>query len=729
MQEKVFAIDNLAGRPLKVKITALAEQANSSVIVQYGETTVLVTATMAKEDRDGLDYFPLIVDYEERFYAAGKILGSRFIRREGRPSEAAILSGRLIDRPIRPLFNQRMRRDVQVIVTVLSIDNDNDPDFAGLLGASAALGISDIPWNGPVSGIRIGKIGDKFLVNPTYTEREAGEFDIFASGTEDKINMLEISAKEVPEEIIIQALNLAQEEIKKLNQFQKEIFSQIGASKTLVELKEPNPEFQNKVREFLENKLEEAVHSGDKMTRQTKLDTLKKGMADWLKEKGIEEEKVHEAFLILEDAVDKMVHKNILKQNKRPDGRKLNELRPINCEVGVLPRVHGSAIFTRGNTQALSSITLAAPSHELTIETIETSGSKRFLHHYNFPPYSVGEIGPMRGPGRREIGHGALAEKSLFPIIPDKDQFPYTIRVVSEILSSNGSSSMASVCGSSLALMDAGVPIKTPAAGIAMGLMMENENNYKILTDIQGPEDHYGDMDLKAAGTKNGITGAQMDVKIQGVTIKILEEVLEQAKAARAQILEKMDAVLGAPRPNLSPLAPKIKIIKINPEQIGLVIGSGGKTIHAIMEKNKVEIDIDDDGSVFVTGLNENDVEAALKMIESITHEYKVGDIVEGAVSKILDFGAVVDLGPHKDGLLHISELAYRHVEKVEDIVKMGETIKVKVIRVDPDGRIGLSLKAMSPPPEASGSENIVYNRKTNFSRPNRRPPRPKNRF
>jgi len=735
MQEKVFAIDNLAGRPLKVKITPLAEQANSSVLVQYGETTVLVTATMAKEDREGLDYFPLIVDYEERFYAAGKILGSRFIRREGRPSEAAILSGRLIDRPIRPLFDQRMRRDVQVVVTVLSIDNDNDPDFAGLLGASVALGISDIPWNGPVSGIRIGKIGDKFLVNPTYAEREDSEFDIFASGAEDKINMLEISAKEATEEIIIQALNLAKEEIEKLNQFQKEIFSQIGISKALIELKEPNPEFQKKVQEFLENKLEEAVYSGDKMTRQTKLDNLKSEMVNWLKEENIEEEKIHEAFLILEDGIDKMVHKNILKQNKRPDGRKLNEVRPIYCEVGALPRVHGSAIFTRGDTQALSSITLAAPSHELTIETIETSGSKRFLHHYNFPPYSVGEIGPMRGPGRREIGHGALAEKSLFPIIPDKDQFPYTIRVVSEILSSNGSSSMASVCGSSLALMDAGVPIKTPAAGIAMGLMLSEAKSasggmeYKILTDIQGPEDHYGDMDLKAAGTKNGITGAQMDVKIQGVTIKILKEVLEQAKAARIQILGKMDAVLGAPRPNLSPLAPKIKIIKINPEQIGLVIGSGGKTINAIMEKNKVEIDIDDDGSVFVTGLNENDVEAALKTIESITHEYKIGDIVEGTVSKILDFGAVVDLGPHKDGLLHISELAYRHVEKVEDVVKIGETIKVKVIRVDPDGRIGLSLKAMSPPPEARDSENMAYNRKTNFFRPNRRSPRPKNRF
>lgn len=731
MEEKVFSVDNLANRPLKIRISNLAEQANSSVLVQYGDTTVLVTATMAKQDRLGLDYFPLTVDYEEKFYAAGKILGSRFVRREGRPSEAAILTGRLIDRPIRPLFDHRMRRDVQIVVTVLSIDSDNDPDFAGLLGASVALGISDIPWNGPIAGIRIGKIGDKFIINPTYSEREQGEFDVFVSGTEDKINMLEVAAKETPEEVVVQAFGLAQEEIKKLVKLQKEIFSKLAKPKAAVELKEPTLEFKEKIQTFLATRLEDALYLPDKITRQTKLDALKKEMTEWLKAENTEDAQMHEAHSLLEDAIDEMVHKNILEKEKRPDARKLNELRPISCEVGFLPRVHGSAIFTRGNTRALSSITLAAPSHELTIETMEVSGSKRFLHHYNFPPFSVGETGPMRGPGRREIGHGALAEKSLLPIIPTKEEFPYTIRVVSEILSSNGSSSMASVCGSSLALMDAGVPIKTPAAGIAMGLMLNPDNDekgYKILTDIQGPEDHYGDMDFKAAGTKNGVTGVQMDVKVQGVTIKILEETLKQAKEARMQILEKINSAISEPRKTLSPLAPKIKIIKINPDQIGQVIGSGGKTIKDIMEKAKVEIDIDDDGSVFVTGLEDEGVALALKMVESITHEYKVGEIVEGTVSKILDFGAVIDLGPSKDGLLHISELAYYRVEKVEDIVKIGETVKVKVIRVDPDGRIGLSLKAMSPAPEGNATETN-YNRREPSSRPNRRSPRPRNRF
>lgn len=559
MQEKIFAIDNLAGRPLRIKISNLAEQANGSVIVQYGETTVLVTATMAKEDRTGLNYFPLTVDYEERFYAAGKILGSRFIRREGRPSEAAILSSRLIDRPIRPLFDQRMRRDVQIVVTVLSIDNDNDPDFIGLLGASVALGISDIPWNGPVAGIRIGKIGNQFIVNPTYIEREQGEFDVFASGTEDKINMLEIGAKETPEDVIIKALTLAQEEIKKLNLFQKQIFQQIGNAKTKIEIKDIDSEFKKRIKNFLADKLEEAIYTADKTMRQNKITDVKKEMLEWLDKEEAEEKALNEAEQLLEEEIDSIVHQNILDKNKRPDGRKLNELRPISCQIEILPRVHGSALFVRGNTKALSSITLAAPSHELTIETMELSGTKRFLHHYNFPPFSVGEVGSMRGPGRREIGHGALAEKSLLPIIPDKEQFPYTIRVVSEILSSNGSSSMASVCGSSLALMDAGVPIKTPAAGIAMGLMTKEKKSasdemaYKVLTDIQGPEDHYGDMDLKAAGTKNGITGVQMDVKVQGVSIKILEEALTQAKEARMQILGKMTAVIPEPRKNLSP--------------------------------------------------------------------------------------------------------------------------------------------------------------------------------
>lgn len=701
MKEKVYTIDDLAGRQLKVRVAPWAEQANSSVLVQYGDTTVLVTTTMGKSDRTGLDYFPLTVDYEERFYAAGKILGSRFVRREGRPSEAAILTGRLIDRPIRPLFDHRMRRDVQVVVTVLSIDSDNDPDVIGLLGASIALGISDIPWNGPTAGLRVGKIGGEIIINPTYSQRETGDFDIFISGTEDKINMLEIAAKEVPEDVLIKALAMAQEEVKKINQLQKQIVSECAKPKVTVNLKDPAPEFKEKVISFLQTRLEDALYGEDKMTRQAKLDNLKREMIESLKSDGIEESQINEAYSILEEEIDATVHKNILEKDKRPDGRKLNELRPITCEISILPRVHGSAIFTRGNTRALSNVTLAAPSHELTIESMEVSGTKRFLHHYNFPPFSVGEVGPMRGPGRREIGHGALAEKSLFPIIPTKEEFPYTIRVVSEILSSNGSSSMASVCGSSLALMDAGVPIKTPAAGIAMGLM-SNEKSYKILTDIQGPEDHYGDMDFKAAGTKNGVTGVQMDVKVQGVTIEILEKTLAQAKEARLQILEKITAAISEPRATLSPFAPRIKIIKINPDQIGLIIGSGGKTIKDIMERAKVEIDIDDDGSVFISGTDDNGINMAMSIIESMTHEYKMGETVSGTVSKILDFGAVVELGPNKDGLLHISELAHYRVERVEDIVKIGDKITVKVIRADPDGRLGFSLKAMTPTPENS---------------------------
>jgi len=708
MEEKIFTLDDLAGRKLKVKISPLAEQANSSVLVQYGETTVLVTTMMAKEDREGVDFFPLVVDYEERFYAAGKIIGSRFIRREGRPSEAAILTGRMIDRPIRPLFNQKMRREVQIVVTVLSIDSDNDPDFSGLLGASIALGISDIPWKGPVAGIRISKIGEKFIINPTYTEREQGEFDVFVSGTDDKINMLEISAKEIPEEIILKAIELGGEYIKKLNQFQKEIFKAINAKKTTVLLKEPAPELKEKVKGFLKDKLEEAIYTKDKMTRQTKLDALKEKMKEWLLKEKVEEENWKEAFSVLEEEIDHLVHQNILNKEKRPDGRRLNEIRPISCEVGILPRVHGSALFIRGNTQALSSVTLAAPSKELTIETMETSGSKRFLHHYNFPPYSVGEIGPMRGPGRREIGHGALAEKSLIPIIPNKNQFPYTIRVVSEILSSNGSSSMASVSGSSLALMDAGVPIKTPASGIAMGLMMENENNYKILTDIQGPEDHYGDMDLKVAGTKNGITGAQMDVKMKGVTLKILREVFEGAKASRLKILEKMTSVLNGPRIQISPFAPKIYTLQINPEKIREVIGSGGKTINAIIEKTGAEIDIEDSGLIYVTALTDEAAKKALEIIKAITYEFQIGEIVEGKVIKILDFGAIVDIGFNRSGLLHISELAPRRVEKVEDVVKIGDVIKVKVIKLGEEGKIGLSLKALTSPPQ---------NNKNNYSK------------
>jgi len=696
LEEKVFSLD-VAGRKLTAEFSPLAQQANGSVIMQYGDTVVLVTATMGKVDRLENDFFPLVVDYEERFYAAGKILGSRFVRREGKPSEGAILTARLIDRSIRPLFNQNMRREVQVVATVLSIDGENDPDFPALIGASLALATSDIPWEGPVSGIRIGLVNNELKVNPTYQERDTGDLDFFLSSAENKITMLEVGANEISEDVMNKAAQLALGEIEKIQKFQEQIIKEIGKEKAQVLLKEINPEVKTKVQEFLKNKLEEAIYTEDKMSRVSKIATLKSDLEEYLKNEGYDESKIKEGFIVLEEEIDNLVHKNILEKDKRPDGRKLDEIRPIYCAVGFLPRVHGSGLFIRGTTQALSIVTLAAPSHGLTVETMEESDVKRFIHHYNFPPYSVGEISSMRSPGRREIGHGALAEKSLLPIIPKKEDFPYAIRVVSEILSSNGSSSMASVCGSSLALMDAGVPIKTPAAGIAMGLMMEDENHYKILTDIQGPEDHYGDMDFKVAGTKNGITGVQMDVKIKGITLKIFEETLLQAKKARLEILKKIEEVIAQPRTSLSPFAPKIFTIQIDPEKIRDVIGSGGKTINDIIKKTGVEIDIEEDGQIFVTAPNEEAGKEALQIIQNITHEFKEGEIVTGKVSRILDFGAIIDLGFNKEGLLHISEIANRRINKVEDELKVGQVLTLKIIKIDENGRISLSLKALHP--------------------------------
>jgi polyribonucleotide nucleotidyltransferase len=696
LEEKVFSLD-VAGRKLTAKFSPLAQQANGSVIMQYGDTVVLVTATMGKVDRLENDFFPLVVDYEERFYAAGKILGSRFVRREGKPSEGAILTARLIDRSIRPLFNQNMRREVQVVATVLSIDGENDPDFPALIGASLALATSDIPWEGPVSGIRIGLVNNELKVNPTYQERDTGDLDFFLSSAENKITMLEVGANEISEDVMNKAAFLALGEIEKIQKFQEQIIKEIGKEKAKVLLKEINPEVKTKVQEFLKDKLEEAIYTEDKMSRVSKIATLKRDLEEYLKNEGYDESKIKEGFIVLEEEIDNLVHKNILEKDKRPDGRKLDEIRPIYCAVGFLPRVHGSGLFIRGTTQALSIVTLAAPSHGLTVETMEESDVKRFIHHYNFPPYSVGEISSMRSPGRREIGHGALAEKSLLPIIPKKEDFPYAIRIVSEILSSNGSSSMASVCGSSLALMDAGVPIKTPAAGIAMGLMMEDEDHYKILTDIQGPEDHYGDMDFKVAGTKNGITGVQMDVKIKGITLKIFEETLLQAKKARLEILKKIEEVIAQPRTSLSPFAPKIFTIQIDPEKIRDVIGSGGKTINDIIKKTGVEIDIEEDGQIFVTAPNEEAGKEALQIIQNITHEFKEGEIVTGKVSRILDFGAIIDLGFNKEGLLHISEIANRRINKVEDEIKVGQVLTLKIIKIDENGRISLSLKALHP--------------------------------
>jgi len=718
LNEKIFSLD-IGGRTLTVKFTPLAPQTNGAVLVQYGETTVLVTATMGKTDRLESSFFPLVVDYEERFYAAGKILGSRFVRREGKPSEGAILTARLIDRSIRPLFDQNMRREVQVVATVLSIDADNDPDFPALIGTSIALATSDIPWNGPISAIRIGLVNNEFKVNPTYQERNEGQLDFFLSSADNKITMLEVGGDEVPEEKILQATNIALTEIEKLQKFQSEIIKEMAKPKTSVVLKQIDPTIRSKTKEFIQDKLEDAIYTTDKMGRASKLSELKKSLEEYLKNDGLDATAVNEAFFVLEEEIDALVHKNILENDKRPDGRALDEIRPIHCEVGVIPRVHGSGLFIRGTTQALSIITLAAPSHALTVETIEECDTKRFIHHYNFPPYSVGEISSMRGPGRREIGHGALAEKSLYPIIPNKDEFPYTIRIVSEILSSNGSSSMASVCGSSLALMDAGVPIKKPVAGIAMGLMLDNESHYKILTDIQGPEDHYGDMDLKVAGTSDGITGMQMDVKITGITPKILEEGLAQAKKARLQILQKIAEVIEKPRTSLSPHAPKIFTMQVNPDKIRDIIGSGGKTINDIIKRTGVEIDIDEDGQVFITAPTDEAGHQAMEIIKDITYEFKEGDIVTGTVSRILEFGAIVDLEHNRDGLLHISEIADRRIDKVEDVLKVGQTLTLKIIKIDETtGRINLSLKALQSPDNYS-SPNQLPNEKSSERRSN----------
>src|SRR3989344_3309452 len=694
MKKETFSF-HLAGRQFTVELSDLAEQAHGKVLVRYGDTLVLATVVMNKKPREGGTYFPLSVDYEERYYAAGKILGSRFMKREARPSEEAVLVWRLIDRSIRPRFNLQIRNDVQVIVTVLSIDEQNDPDVPALLAASLALSLSSIPWAGPIAGVRVGMIDGKVIINPTFEEREKSLLDCIVSGTESRINMIEAGAKEIPEEDFLTALEAAHAEIKRLTEFQKTIIEKHQKTKWELALVETPPDLIAILRKHMAERLEHALYERDKATRQEKVDALK---AEWVKYSS----EVHPEFqkamteYVFEEEVNEIIHKRILDKEERPDGRKPDELRGLYGEVGLLPRTHGSGFFVRGQTQALLVLTLGAPGDAQTIEGMEVRTKKRFIHHYNFPPYSVGETGPLRGPGRREIGHGALAERSLLPIIPSKDEFPYTIRLVSEILSSNGSSSMASVCGSVLALMDAGVPIKKPAAGVAMGLMLDETgqtDRYKVLTDIQGPEDHHGDMDFKAAGTRDGVTGVQMDVKIEGVTIQILRDTLIQAKKARLEILDHMATVLPAPRLELSPLAPRVEIFKINPEKIGALIGPGGKVINDLIARFSVQIDIEDDGTVFVTSEDGASMEGALAEIKAITKEVKPGDLLEGKVSRIFGFGAMVEFAPKQDGMVHISELAPWRVEKVEDIVNIGDRIPVLVKEIDEQGRVNLSLK------------------------------------
>jgi polyribonucleotide nucleotidyltransferase len=677
----------------------MAEQATAAVMGKYGDTVVLATVVMKDEDKK-VDFFPLTVDYEERFYAAGKIIGSRFVRREGRPSDEAILSGRIVDRTIRPLFDHRLRREVQVVITVLSVDEENDPDFIALLTVSTALSLSKIPWNGPVAGIKVMKrVGDDAIViNPTNKEVAAGfELVGFVGGAADGINMIELEGIEASEEHAVTAFSAAEAEIKKLIAWQKEIQKEIGAAKEVVPLAIPDEALTEKIKAFLAPRLEKAVYTPHKGEREAMLADVKSELDKHLVAEGVDASLLGTANHVFEDELDAVVHKNVLEKEKRPDGRRLDEVRDLYAETGLFSRTHGSALFVRGNTQALAITTLGPPSAQQLVETIEFSGKKRFLLHYNFPSYSVGETGPFRGPSRRDIGHGSLAGKAIRNLIPSAEEFPYTIRVVSEILSSNGSSSMATVCASSLSLMDAGVPMKKPAAGIAMGLMSDQNKNYKILTDIQGPEDHYGDMDFKAAGTADGVTAIQMDVKISGVSVQVLAETLAQAKQARLHILSAMNKVLSAPRPQVSSYAPMILVLSIPPSKIGEVIGPGGKVINGIIEKTgALSIDIEEDGRVFVTGSNRETAQAAYDAVASIVKVYELGDVVEGTVVKILEFGAIVEFGPHRDGMIHVSELKNGFVKKVEDVLKVGDFVRAKIIRLDPDGRIGLSLKAMT---------------------------------
>ncbi len=698
MEDKIFKLE-IGPKTLEVNTRNLARNANGSILVKYGDTTVLATCVMSKKPLEKMDFFPLMVEYSERYYAAGKILGSRFIRREGRPTDEAILISRIIDRTLRPLFPTNLNREVQIVITCLSWDGENDPATLGLFAASLSLLISDIPWNGPTAAVRLSK-KDQVKLFPNYQEREEGIYDLIVAGVDSEkgvlVNMIEGQAKEASEQDIFEAFDLAKPEIKKLLDLQKTIQKEIGKEKIKIAERTADQNFEDKVKEFLAGKVEQAMMSsaskndpGD--SNELSLSDLKNELKEFLKDQ--DQDKLNYASEIFEKEVEKTFEGNILKNERRPDGRGLDQVRELSCEVGLLPRVHGCGLFSRGETSSLSVLTLGAPGDQKLMDGMEVRGKKRFMHHYNFLPYCTGEVKPMRGTGRREVGHGMLGEKAILPMLPNIEEFPYTIRIVSEVLSSNGSSSMASTCAASLALMDAGVPIKRPVAGIAMGLVTDGEN-YKILTDIQGPEDHHGHMDFKVAGTKDGVNAIQLDVKTLGLTKQILEETMTKAKKARETILAKMQSIIAEPRKELSKYAPRIFVFVIKPDKIREVIGPGGKIINEIIDQCNVSIDIEDDGKVFITGENEESAKKALEWVKNIVREVQVGEIFpEGKVVRILDFGAFVEILPGQDGMVHISQLADRRVEKVTDVVNIGDTIPVKVISIDQQGRINLSLK------------------------------------
>jgi polyribonucleotide nucleotidyltransferase len=685
----------LGGRSLTAEIGKVAKQANGSVMLRYGDTVVLVTATVSKEPRQGIDFFPLLVDYEERLYAVGKIPGG-FIKREGRPSERAILAMRLTDRAIRPLFPYGFRNDVQVVATVLSVDQDCSPDVTAMIGASIALSISDIPFSGPIAGLVVGRINGEFIINPSREQSEQSEMHLVVAGTRDAVMMVEAGAQEVPEEIMLDGIVTGHRVIQEIIKFQDEIVAQLGKSKLEISIYQIDPELDRSVRDYICQRVAVAVRNPDKLARQDAIDQLEKETGEHFLEAYPEHGKdIKEIFhSVLKETVRQM----ILDEQQRPDGRKLNEIRTITCETGILPRAHGSGLFTRGQTQALTVATLGAISDEQILDGIGVEESKRYLHQYNFPPYSVGETRPMRGPGRREIGHGALAERALLSVLPKEATFPYTIRLVSEILESNGSTSMASVCGSTLALMDAGVPITSPVAGIAMGLVTGSEK-FAVLSDIQGIEDALGDMDFKVAGTAKGVTALQMDIKVKGVSAEVLKKALEQAKEGRMFILSKILEALPGPRTELSRYAPRIISITIDQEKIRDVIGPGGKTIRKIIEDTGVQIDIEDDGRAFIAATDAEAGQKALHIIETLTKDVEVGKIYMGKVTRLMDFGAFVEIIPGvlglqgKEGLVHISQLDERRVARVRDVLKEGDELFVKVTEIDRQGRINLSRK------------------------------------
>lgn len=694
--EKLFTFD-LAGEPLEVTIGKVAEQANGECLLRYGDTVVLVTVTASSKAREGIDFFPLSVDFEEKMYSVGKMPGG-FVKREGRPTEKAILSARLIDRPIRPLFPEGFRNDVQVVATVLSVDQDHQPDILAMIGSSIALHISDVPFDGPTGSVMVGMVDGKYIINPNEKEREISDISLVVSGTKSAIMMVEAGANIVTEEEMLGAILAGHDEIKKICDFIDNIKTEIGKDKMEYDVFMPDQELKAKVVEFGQDIIVNSVNEADKLLRLEKVENAKDVVREHFASEMEEFSRDIEA--ILEEIEVNEVRRQILEDNLRPDGRALDEIRKLSSEVGLLPRTHGSGLFTRGQTQVLSVTTLAGLSEVQVIDGLGDDKPKRYIHHYNFPPFSVGDTKPMRGPGRREIGHGALAERALIPVLPSEEEFPYAIRVVSEVLSSNGSSSQASVCGSTLSLMDAGVPIKAPVAGIAMGLI-EGFGQTKILTDIQGLEDHFGDMDFKVAGTKEGITAIQMDIKVEGISKEILEEALERAKKARLFILDHLATTIATPRPELSKFAPIIHMIEINPEKIGDVIGSGGKTINKIIEKTGVKIEIDDDGKVSILSEDAEKAKEAISIIQSIVKEVEIGDIFTGKIKKIMKFGAFVELKKGVEGLLHISEMAHERTNKVEDIFKIGDTVQVQVIDIDEETKkISLSRKVLLPKPE-----------------------------